>query len=54
MGEIKHIKINPPNIVHNIIHDLDIDLLYMFDDEPDMFVYDLTWMYNVVQFHKYI
>lgn len=45
-------KINSPNILHNIMHVQDLDLL--FDDEPDMFVYDLTWMYNVVQFHKYI
>lgn len=46
MGEMKStpilIKINPPNIVHNIIHDQDLDLLYMFDDGPAMVVNDLT------------
>lgn len=46
MGEIKStptlIKINSPNIVHNIMHVQDLHLLYMFDDEPDMFVHDLT------------
>lgn len=42
MGEIKLIKINPPNIVHNIMHVQDLDLLYMFDDEPAMVVNDLT------------
>lgn len=47
-------KINSPNILHNIMHVQDLDLLYMFDDEPAMDVNDLTWMYTVVQFHKYI